>query len=122
MPTPIFSAVQQLARGVETLAHSMTLLTSKNHNFQKVNGALSKHWKTKRTYIYKEDALTVVNTRDILIQKEIKEQIARDIYKNWDYNGRRPAIVRCYSTYGKPGHNARIYQIEEEMSNIYNSK
>ena len=105
MPTPIFSAVQQLARGVEILIYSVTLLTSKNPNFRKINRALNKHRKTKRTYIYKGDALTAADTRDILAQKEVKEQIARDIHENWDYDRRRPATVRCCSTYGKPGHN-----------------
>ena len=65
-PTPIFSVVQQLARGVEILIYSVTLLTSENHNLRKANGALNKRRKTKRTYIYKGSALTAVDARDIL--------------------------------------------------------
>ena len=122
MPTLIFSAVQQLARGVETLAYSVTLFISKNHNFRKANGAFSKRQRIKKTYIYKGNALTAADARNILTQKKIKKQIARDIHKNWDRNERRPATMRYYSTYGKPGHNARTCQIEEEMFNIYNSK
>ena len=64
------------------MAHSITLFTSKNHNFQKANGAFNKRQKTKRTYVYKGNTLTAADAQDILTQKEIKEQIARDIHKN----------------------------------------
>jgi hypothetical protein len=65
-PTPIFSAVKQLAKGVETLAHSMTLLTSENHNLRKANEALSKRRRAKRTRIYQGGTLTTEDARDIL--------------------------------------------------------
>ena len=36
-PTAIFTAVNQMAKGLETIAHSVTLLTADNHNLRKAN-------------------------------------------------------------------------------------
>ena len=41
-PTHIFSAVQQMAKGMEKMAHMVTLLTTENHDPRKANEALSK--------------------------------------------------------------------------------
>jgi len=47
--TPIFDAITYLAKGVATLAYSVTFLTAENSLFQKANEALSKHRRAKNT-------------------------------------------------------------------------
>ena len=50
-PTPIFDAVGHLAKGVATLAYSVTLLTAENRSLQRANEALSKRRRAKKTRV-----------------------------------------------------------------------
>jgi hypothetical protein len=121
-PTPIFSAVQQLAKGVETLAHSVTLLTSENHNLRKANEALSKRRRAKKTRVRQGGTLTTEDARDILAQKEAEEQVKQDRRENDGDGEGRPVTVRRCGNCGEPGHNARTCQVELEMSDVYSSE
>ena len=53
-PTPIFEAVKQMAKGMEAMVHSMTLVTAENHNLRKANEALSKRRRAKKHVSIKE--------------------------------------------------------------------
>ncbi|KAI6283444.1 hypothetical protein MCOR34_012002 [Pyricularia oryzae] len=50
-PTPIFDAVKQLVKGMEGLAHQITLLSTEVRSFRKANEAFSKRRRAKRTHI-----------------------------------------------------------------------
>ena len=110
-PTTIFIAVKQMAKGLETIAHSVTLLTADNHNLRKANEALSKHRRAKKTRVREGDILTVEDARDLLAQKEAKKQAEQDRRENGSRDGERPADIRRCSKC-ESGHNARTCQIE----------
>lgn len=121
-PTPIFQAVKHMAKGMEAMAHEMTLIKEENYNLRKANEALSKRRRAKKTRVRQGGALTMEDAHDILAQKEVNEQVARDIRENRGGDGERLATVRRCGNCGKPGHNARTCQIEAEMSDVYSSE
>jgi hypothetical protein len=90
-PTQIFSAIKQMAKGIEAIAHSVTLLTAENHNLRKANEALSKRRRAKKSRIHQRGTLIVEDARDILAQKEVQEQEMRE---NLCGDGERLATVR----------------------------
>ena len=50
-PTNVFQAIKQLAKSIKVFTYKMTLIQKEVRTFRKANIALSKHYKTKRTYI-----------------------------------------------------------------------
>ena len=121
-PTPIFSAVKQLAKGMEAIAHQNTLLIEENRMIRKANEALSKRRRAKKARVCHGGVLTGEDVSDILAQKEIEEQLARDIRRNRDYNRERRAITRRCGNCGEPGHNTRTCQVEVEISGVCGSE
>ena len=121
-PTPIFQAVKHMAKGMEAMAHEMTLMKEENHNLRKANEALSKRRRAKKTRVRQGGALTIEDGHDILAQKEVNEQVVQDMRENWGGDGERLATIRRCGNCGKPGHNARTCQIEAEMTSVYSSE
>jgi len=107
---------------VESLAHSVTLLTAEAHNLRRANKALSKRRRAKKTRVRQGGALTVEDAHNLLAQKEAEKQVERDRRENSGGSKERPAIVRRCGNCGKPGHNARTCQVDAEMSNVYYSE
>lgn len=101
-----------MAKGLEGMAHTVTLLTEENRTLRKANEALSKRRRAKKIPIRKGGALTTEDARDILAQRNAEEQVARDRRENWDGGGGRPATIRRYGTCGELGHNARTCQVD----------
>ena len=120
-PSSIFSAVRQMAKGMEEMAHTVTLLTAANHNLRKANEALSKRRRAKNTRVHRGGALTAEDARDCLAQKEVEEQLAQNTRENRGRDRERSATVRRCGNCGKPGHNARTCQFEAAMSDVYNA-
>ena len=121
-PTHIFSAVKQLAKGMEAIVHNNTLLATELRTLRKANEALSKRRRAKKTRVRQGGVLSIEDARDILSQKEAQEQAAKDMRENRGGGEARPATVRRCGNCGKPGHNARTCQVDEEMSDVYSSK
>lgn len=120
-PTPIFTAVDQLAKGTQALAHSVTLMTAEIRTLQKANEALSKRRRAKKTRVQLGGSLTVGDAQDLLSQKEVQEQVVRELHENGSRRVRTETALRRCSTCGKPGHNARTCQEDVEMSDVYES-
>jgi hypothetical protein len=57
-PAPIFQAVKHLTKGVEGLAHQVTLLTAETHTLWKANEALSKCQRAKKP-MYAEEVYSL---------------------------------------------------------------
>jgi hypothetical protein len=121
-PTPIINAIDQLAKGTQVLAHSVTLLTAQVRTLQKSNDALSKRRRAKKTRVRLGGALTIGDAQDIIMQKEVDEQLEQERRKNGD-NGKRVRTVRKHcGNCGKPGHNARTCHEDQELSSLYDSE
>ena len=120
--TSIFSAVKQMAKGIERMAHSVTLLTAENHDLRKANEALSRRRRAKKTRVRKGGTITVGDAQDILTQNKVEEQIARETRQNPDQvQGRTTTLRRCNNC-NKSGHNTRTCQVDAEISNVDSSE
>jgi hypothetical protein len=117
-PTPILTAADQLAKGTQALAHSVTLLTAEVRTLQKANEALSKRRRAKKTRVQLGGSLTVEDAQDMLAQKEAQEQVERDKRENSGRRKRTEAGQRRCGNCGKTGHNARTCQEDAEMSSV----
>ena len=120
-PTSIFSAVKQMAKGIERMAHSVTLLTAENQDVRKANEALSRRRRAKKTRVRRGGTLAVGDAQDILAQSEVSEQVTREIRENPDRGHARTTTSRRCGNCGKHGHNARTCQADREMSDVYSS-
>jgi hypothetical protein len=109
-PTPILTAVDQLAKGTQELAHSVTLMTAEIRTLQKANEALSKRRRAKKTRVHLGGSLTVGDAHDVLAQKEVQEQVKRETRENGSRRTRTERAPRRCGKCGKPGHNARTCQ------------
>ena len=70
-PTPILTAVDQLAKGTQALAHSVPQLTAEVRTLQKANEALSKRRRAKKTRVCLGGSLTVEDAQDLLADREV---------------------------------------------------
>jgi hypothetical protein len=57
----------------------VTLLIAENYTLRVVNEALSKRRRAKKTRVRQGGALTIEDRQDIVAQKDIDEQIRRDV-------------------------------------------
>lgn len=121
-PTPIFSAMDQMAKGTQAIMHSMTLLTAEVHSLRKANKELSRRRRAKKTHVRLGGSLSVQDGLAEIDQKDADVQLEQEMR---EYSGRKKRVEtgrRCCSKCGKPGHNARTCQEDREMSNVHRSE
>jgi hypothetical protein len=58
-PTSIFETVATLAKGIERIAHEMTLLSTEIYILRVANKALSKRYRAKKARVYQGGTLIV---------------------------------------------------------------
>ena len=115
-PTPLFETVRALAKGTERMAHEMTLLSAEVRTLRAANEALSKRRRARKARVRQGNALTVGDAQDIIAQKDVDEQVRRDIRAAGGSRGEgQPSGRRC-GTCGKAGHNARTCQEDIDIS------
>jgi hypothetical protein len=121
-PTPIFETIAALAKGTERIAHEITLLSAEVRTLRAANEALSKRRRAKKTRVRQGGALTVEDAQDIIAQKDVDEQVRRDVRTEGGNRGEgQPSKRRC-GTCGKAGHNARTCQEDIDISSLSNSE
>jgi hypothetical protein len=114
-PNAIFSAVKQLAKGTELIAHEITLLREEVRVLRQANQALAKRRKAKRTRLQVRRALNVRDAQVLIARKKIvgrqlDKKSERGLSEVGSSTSRR--CGRC----GKTGHNIRTCQEAKEMS------
>jgi hypothetical protein len=121
-PTPLFQTVASLAKGTERLAHEMTLLSAEVRTLRAANEALSKRRRAKKTRVRQGGTLTIEDTQDIMAQKDVDEQIRRDVRTEGGNRKEGQSSIRRCGTCGKAGHNARTCQEAVDISSLSNSE
>ena len=116
-PTPLFETVRALAKGTERMAHEMTLLSAKVRTLRAANEALSKRRRAKKTRVRQEGALIVEDVQDILAQKDVDEQIRRDLRREGGIRKEGQPSRRHCRICGKAGHNTRTCREVVDISN-----
>jgi hypothetical protein len=106
-PTPILVAVDQLAKGTQALAYSVTLLSDEVRNLQKANQALAKRRRAKKSRVRLGEALSVQDAHDIIAQDEAVAQATRDLRRNSSSRAGGKLTQRRCGRCGNTGHNAR---------------
>jgi hypothetical protein len=117
-PTSMLHAVDQFAKGTKAIMHRLALLEADNAKLRKANEALSKRRRAKRTRVQLGGSLTMQDAEDLLVQKDVDEQVLQE---NQRRSGRaRGARTKapCCGVCRKPGHNARSCQEAAEGSNL----
>ena len=104
-PTRIFEAASQMAKGLTTMAHSVTLLTTENRSLRKANEALSKRRRAKKTRIRLGGTLTAGEAGDVLAEKEIGDQLEQEMRRNGYAVGRGTGGKRRCGKCGNTRHN-----------------
>lgn len=115
-PTPIFSAVMQMATGAERIAHELTLLKDRVQTLEKANQALSKRRRAKRTRIQEGGTCTRDIAEVLIAEKEAGKSKRQKVSLEGDGTEAGLATQRRCSNCGKTGHNARTCQEDEETS------
>jgi hypothetical protein len=106
-PTPLFRTVDALANGMERIAHQLTLQTAELRELRTANKLLSKRRKANKSIVQSKGPLIVDDAINAIAQKEVEEQIRRDMSSRArGENGGLLTLRRC-SKCGKTDHNAR---------------
>jgi hypothetical protein len=115
-PTGIFSAVKQLAKGTELIAHEMTLLRNEVQTLRMANEALAKRRRAKKTRIRAGGALSVEDALELIEQRKANTQQRGGRSMNQGGIQAGPSALRHCGRCGKTGHNVRTCQEAEETS------
>ena len=109
-PTPILNTSTQTAKGLEIVAHNLSLANARINTLKKALKALSKRKRAKRTHVSKGGPLEVENAIGILTQREVDEQIQAEKYCGGGNGGVGLLTTYRCGKYGKTRHNIWIYQ------------
>jgi hypothetical protein len=99
----------------------MTLLSAEVRTLRAANEALNKRYRAKKTRVCQERALIVEDVEDIIAQKDVNEQLRRDLHAE-EGNRKEGQLSRqrC-STCGKADHNTRTCQEAVDISSLSDS-
>ena len=98
------------------MAHELTLLSAEVRTLQQANKALSKRRRAKKNRICQGGVLTVEDAQNILAQKDVDEQVRRDLCADRGSQKEGKSSGRHCRTCGKAGHNMRTCQEDIDMS------
>jgi hypothetical protein len=112
----MFSAVKQLAKGTELIAHEMTLLHDEVRTLRQANQALAKHRRAKKTRVRAGGALTVEDAQNLIAEKTTSRQQSGWRLAEEGALEVGPPTLRRYRRCSKSGHNIRTCREVEEMS------
>ena len=98
------------------MAHEMTLLSAEVRTLRAANEALSKRRRAKKTRVRQGGALIVEDAQDLLAQKDVDEQVRRDLVAERGNRKEGQSSLRRCGTCGNTGHNARTCQVDIDMS------
>ena len=107
-----------MAKGLEVLAHTVTLMDAEIRALREANKALSKRRRAKKTRLRDQGPLTVSNAIDLINAREVDTQIQRDLRTNGSGDGRGRGGPRRCGKCNNIGHNSRTCQsVDQKLLN-----
>jgi DDE superfamily endonuclease len=116
-PTTLLTAVDQLAKGATAVMHQMALLRTEVTTLHKANAVLSRRRRAKKTRIPVTGALSIQEAQDLLDQKAVEEQLAKESRRRGSRPREAGVRVQSCSRCKEAGHNARTCKKAVESSN-----
>ena len=117
-PTPIFAAVDQLSKGLQSVSHELALVQAEIQVLRDANTALSKRRRVKRARLQDGEVLTGSQAREIMTGRGLIEEGGRDEGMGEGSPKRCQTGTRLCSKCRKTGHNARTCPEAEEIANL----
>ena len=112
----MLSAVKQLAKGTELIAHQMSLMEDELWMLCKANEAISKRCSAKQTCLQAGGTLTAEDAQALITTKATSGEEGGESASGGGLSETGPATQRRCGRCGKPGHNVRTCQEVEETS------
>ena len=114
--TPILDAVDQLAKGTEVMAHSLTLMSEQIYTLQDANMALAKRRRALKTRVQQGGALSLEESKAFIASKADGKRLASVEGENGGPSKQAKTISRRCGVCGETGHNARTCSKDAESS------
>jgi hypothetical protein len=121
-PTAIYEAMDQMVKGTTTIMHQMVLMKDRIRDLEEANRTLSKRRREKKTRIRQGGSLSVRDAQEIINSNDVDVQLKQETRSRRGRTEEGASTQRRCGTCGKPGHNSRTCQKDEEMSNVYSSE
>ena len=86
-----------------------------------VNEALSKRRRAKKARVRQGGTLTIKDTQDIILQKDVDKQVRRDVRTAGGSRKEGQPSRRHYGIYRKASHNTRTCQEAIDISSLSDS-
>ncbi|KFZ24878.1 hypothetical protein V502_00643 [Pseudogymnoascus sp. VKM F-4520 (FW-2644)] len=110
-PTSIISAVDQLAKGAQTIMHKLTLVQSEVQLMQGELETLSKRRRAKKTRLRQGGCMSIAEAEDLQAQNEVNMQMKQETQQSSGWKPRVDSAPQRCRTCSKTGHNSRTCQI-----------
>jgi hypothetical protein len=115
-PTRLFTAVGHLSKGVETLAHMVTLQQEELRYLRSANEGLSKRRRAKKTRVQAGGALSIEDAQALIAEKDVgSRKSGQEVLGGSEPAAGLPTVRRC-GRCGQAGHNVRTCQKDEEVA------
>jgi hypothetical protein len=121
-PTPIYAAVDQMAKGMNRIAHEMTLMRDRMRTLEEANLALSKRRKAKKSRLQLGGSLTIKESQQLLDERAKGKRPATNEGENKGSSKRRATGGRRCGNCGETGHNTRTCEKDVELSSESDSE
>ena len=106
-PTGVFSAVKQLVKGTELIAHRMTLMENELRTLRQANQALAKRRRAKKTRVRAGGALSIGDAQVLIDERDASTQQSGGRSAKGGTEEARPATQWHCRGCSKTGHNVR---------------
>jgi hypothetical protein len=115
-PTSIIEAVNQLAKGTQSVMHEVSLLRSENKVLRSEMHILSRRRRAKKARLQEGGSMVVAQGQLQRSRLEVVVEIKQERLRNGGGESSAPATRRRCGVCGNVGHNARTCQIDISSS------
>ncbi|KAJ3561305.1 hypothetical protein NPX13_g9002 [Xylaria arbuscula] len=110
-----------MAKGMQVMAHQMTLMREELHTLREANQALAKRRRAKRSRVQLGGALTIKESQALRDEKDKGKRLATEEGENGGPSKRKAMGDRHCRNCGKAGHNSRTCGVVIELGSELDS-